>query len=677
MSTDNSEQISTWTGQSYSLPSFFLQSCDATILPNNHESILVFKQQKLPHLNCPIILRTIDTLTILGASNSRTSFSVNHLTIVRGVLIFENIDFTSQLIIAGLANVSFKSCSFNLNNRSMDQIVEVRGSATQVTFSNCTFERGGKAQLAVKNGAKVVLKHCRFHSSPNKCLIVLNDSNVEISNSEFKTAERFSIYVFMNANITIDHSHFGEQKGKFILIVNNCNAFITDCEFWKGGNGGISVSDNCKALIKNCTFKNMKQSSIHAIGNSMIEIDKVDIIGSNGNGMNIEYSKGFIGNCHIEECKYPAIAITGVESNPVIDNCLIENCSSFGIVIRDASVPVLSRITMNHIQSDGFSISDFSRPLIRGCRIADIGGYPFSIFNCSRPHIEQNTVICNVKKGAFRVFTTARPHFSRNVFIGAIGASINPSALIIPDNFENNRLLRNDSYFSIHLREGGSFELETEVYPPHNDDRIPNPQHLIDLCTLPRIECNGSGSESESGYGKCMHCHRKEASLICSPCGHRVICRDCGTDRTERQNCGYESHCPLCDIPVHRYSQVYEEDICVNCRECSATTIIQPCGHKCVCYECGVKISQEQKKCPLCQGPLFGIKQEFPIYESVIEQEITFPRIEGRLDEELQDDNISMIRPLVRRKSVGNLDNRLRLRLRLKRKPENGRSQMN
>lgn len=238
---------------------------------------------------------------------------------------------------------------------------------------------------------------------------------------------------------------------------------------------------------------------------------------------------------------------------------------------------------------------------------------------------------------------------------------------MIPDHFENNRLLRNGSYFSIHLRECGLFELETEVYPPRKDDQIPNPQKLINLRTLPRMVCDHKES------GKCMHCHRKEASMACSPCGHRVICPDCARERIEHQSDGYESHCPLCDSLTHVYTQVSEEEeFCLICRECPATTMIQPCGHKCVCYECAMKISQEHKKCPHCNERLSGIKQEFAIYGPVIQQEISLPKVQEPLDEESQDDNVLMITPILRWSSTRSLYNPLKC----KGKFENGRCLM-
>lgn len=39
---------------------------------------------------------------------------------------------------------------------------------------------------------------------------------------------------------------------------------------------------------------------------------------------------------------------------------------------------------------------------------------------------------------------------------------------------------------------------------------------------------------------------------------------------------------------------------CVMCYENPRTHAFVPCGHKCACYECGDKIMQSTKKCPMC-----------------------------------------------------------------------------
>jgi hypothetical protein len=94
--------------------------------------------------------------------------------------------------------------------------------------------------------------------------------------------------------------------------------------------------------------------------------------------------------------------------------------------------------------------------------------------------------------------------------------------------------------------------------------------------------------------------------------------------------------------------------------EYPATTIIQPCGHKCVCYECAVKLSQEQKKCPICQERLIAVKQEFPIVENVIQKEISCPTKIDTIDEEFPNQNVFVATPIVRWKSARSLYNPLR-----------------
>ena len=45
---------------------------------------------------------------------------------------------------------------------------------------------------------------------------------------------------------------------------------------------------------------------------------------------------------------------------------------------------------------------------------------------------------------------------------------------------------------------------------------------------------------------------------------------------------------------------------CVICLERDRTSVFAPCGHMCVCLECGKNfmnsIQNEQKRCPLCKG---------------------------------------------------------------------------
>ena len=45
-----------------------------------------------------------------------------------------------------------------------------------------------------------------------------------------------------------------------------------------------------------------------------------------------------------------------------------------------------------------------------------------------------------------------------------------------------------------------------------------------------------------------------------------------------------------------------EKDLCCICMENKSESVFVPCGHRCVCFNCGDNIIKSQnKKCPICQ----------------------------------------------------------------------------
>ena len=44
-----------------------------------------------------------------------------------------------------------------------------------------------------------------------------------------------------------------------------------------------------------------------------------------------------------------------------------------------------------------------------------------------------------------------------------------------------------------------------------------------------------------------------------------------------------------------------EKNKCVVCLEKEKISVFAPCGHRCVCLECGKRIFKNNKKCPLCE----------------------------------------------------------------------------
>ena len=53
-----------------------------------------------------------------------------------------------------------------------------------------------------------------------------------------------------------------------------------------------------------------------------------------------------------------------------------------------------------------------------------------------------------------------------------------------------------------------------------------------------------------------------------------------------------------------------EEKNCVVCLTNKIEWIIAPCGHKCLCPECGKQYKQPNKKCPICKENIIGILEK-------------------------------------------------------------------
>ena len=43
---------------------------------------------------------------------------------------------------------------------------------------------------------------------------------------------------------------------------------------------------------------------------------------------------------------------------------------------------------------------------------------------------------------------------------------------------------------------------------------------------------------------------------------------------------------------------------CLICLTETRSVIIMPCGHLCVCSQCGTEIHKQKYTCPICRGPI-------------------------------------------------------------------------
>lgn len=53
-----------------------------------------------------------------------------------------------------------------------------------------------------------------------------------------------------------------------------------------------------------------------------------------------------------------------------------------------------------------------------------------------------------------------------------------------------------------------------------------------------------------------------------------------------------------------RRLSVDEESACVICLSAPRSTVINPCLHKCLCYNCASELRQQNAVCPLCRSAI-------------------------------------------------------------------------
>jgi hypothetical protein len=57
----------------------------------------------------------------------------------------------------------------------------------------------------------------------------------------------------------------------------------------------------------------------------------------------------------------------------------------------------------------------------------------------------------------------------------------------------------------------------------------------------------------------------------------------------------------IIDEDTIKHLQKLEKSYCVVCLSNEAESVFAPCGHRCVCLDCGKNILNNVKKCPVCK----------------------------------------------------------------------------
>ncbi|OHS95959.1 hypothetical protein TRFO_37898 [Tritrichomonas foetus] len=365
------------------------------------------------------------------------------LTISQCTVTAENIHFQCKLQVTARGKLIANNCSFEPYSQRCECAVEIFANS-KGELNSCEILNGIKTGVAVRDRSEATFKNCRFHDNTNTAVLVLDNARVNVYDCIFEQTKRFSIYLYKYSIALLKNCKFLKQDGKAIFMLNGGSSQIFDSLFEECGSGSLSLADESKAYVSNCTFKNISSSSVHAMKASHVEVNDCKFFAGNGNGVNFEYSGGYVNNCEFHEFKYPAIACFGPLATPVIYNSKIIKNNSIAVVSRDCAKPLFTKVLIESTKSHAFSISDLSEACIDSCIIKDVEGSPFCAFNGALPTVKNTEIFTNTGN-LFEVFTQGQVRFFCNkIHSDDIRTNVHHFGVMKADEFRYNYLFKND-----------------------------------------------------------------------------------------------------------------------------------------------------------------------------------------------------------------------------------------
>jgi hypothetical protein len=618
-------------------PQLLTNCCESTASSSNEKALLLKRGSWT--IAESIAVRN-ERVTISGSLSQRLSqLCLSSLTFVNTDILFRNVHLKASIRVIHKARFTCENCTLEPFDEGTEITVDVSGGA-RVIMTGCQFVNNNKFSIVFQEHTQGTFESCNFQAPQHSSVLAAGDSAVVIRNSQFANAPVFAIYLFSGSKGIVEDCVFGPQAGKAIFVYKNCVCGVTGCRFERMYDAGVSLSDHSRLYMSDCEFIEMKGSAVHGTKGCVMEIENCRVRECAGNGVNFEFSSGFVKNCEFRNLSFPAIAVFGPPSTPVIYNCEIVDCAGMGIVARDGCSPTFSALRLRGIRLNGFSVSDYSRPIIRDCVLASVGREPFAVFNGARPKIVRNRIE-TTSQYAFCLMTGGSPEFRNNDFVGSGDFRLGQGSPPLRDwQFKGNRLLQDAACFEVSLGHS-RMEIGRQVtpastpLPPPAGPFMPRPFHgiligcdsieALEPPPIPRqaplsIDVIAKVSRESRHRGACMNCHVREATRVCSPCGHAVLCGHCGADfgsglRTDHL-------CPLCSTPVAECVEVYQESQCAVCMSAPADTTILPCGHQCVCYADALRLWQVNRQCPICRSTIGSFKRFFAIYTERDEEQL-------------------------------------------------------
>jgi hypothetical protein len=534
---------------------------------------------------------------------------ISLFVISEGELLLRDLTLSSHIQVLKGAAVKCTNVFFAPPPRRTDPVLDIL-NRSRISLHNCKFLSPGKAALSLRTQSRADVTSCFFEGDSNTTILEMEKSALFLSDCEFRENAKFSVYATDPQSKTeIRDCRFLTNGGKGILGVKRSIVTVVGCTF-QDLIGGITVAECSQLEISNSRFQTLKGTCILSTRNSQFQVSNCSFEGPEGNGIQIESSKGNVMNCNFRECSFPPIAVYGVASDPIISDCAIAKCGRNGIVAREGCSPRFLRVSLRELNAPAIAVSDYSRAYFWRCKVEKIEGQLIVACTAAEPTFVECQFECAPKVPLFSMLTESRVSFRKNVF-AVIEKRIKIRAEEIKaDDFIENRIDFNGKKRRLDLlhrvvgdemddpefviSEDG-YEIEPGIRGDPNDSKISSK-----IVGIP--EFCPHGGEIESCV--CLRCNQEKAEWMCSPCGHLVLCRKCAEEKVKI--------CPLCFANVTGSSLLIRSDNCVLFPEELPVVACLPCGHLCLSLK-GMRKQGAMEKCRVCQNRVTAFRYQFPV----------------------------------------------------------------
>ena len=513
-------------------------------------------------LNCSCLWLSSDKITLSGLN-------------INGSILCEN-----------YSDITIQNCTIT-NNDDTYPCISLDSSCNSVvdnvTINCCYFS----SSIVSEKSTNLQIKNSTFNNL-NSSAIVLQNTSARIENCSFNQINDVSIDVICSPSTVIDSCTFNGTLSTAITGLFS-TIFISKTTFDSIKHNALAFHQCTNVNITECTLKRILGTAITAsksylfVANNTFEENQLAIHSSSETRYDILENE--INNCDIAFVLYRG-CFGQISYNK------IHNIKQSAIVVRGATNAAFEQNVIEQIEECAFSISDTNTcTLIKNnvafCKIAGI-----EVFNAAKVSLFYNK-FDNTGEYAIRSLISSNVKAEKNTFTHMktlLMLSTNGSAdLRNNDVFYCDKQIEGKLSGDIFLVANGSFGNITTI--ENYEDYLDSPLDSVGF--INKGEEIQFVKREEENDEMCFICHQKKRVAFCIPCGHKVFCDSCASER-----------CPLCRCKSTGKTlefPVSPDESCILCIDGHADSIVMPCGHSGMCHNCLEKWFKEHTSCPICR----------------------------------------------------------------------------